>query len=263
MKTAAYRICYGQQGQAEHSTISRSQRAICARLDRQCADGPAVNNDDGGAVHTTAIETSAGIATSFRENTSHRNTLDEHAVHGCRTADNLVPDTDNGPLRDASPRAAECETTHGIDLLAAGTCPAQTTSPAANGNPNILATAPADAPPPSEAGPSNWQPMRVVPDAPSEKREPDVVVTRFARLIIDQPSTSDIYSLYGKMGGCSPVELRRTWFSHKHPYLLEMNGRTFQKNFGPGQSLKGNGMAAPVRVLEIKDDKLYHRRAPQ
>lgn len=40
--------------------------------------------------------------------------------------------------------------------------------------PNILATALADAPPPSEAGPSNWQPMRVVPDAPSEKRSQDL-----------------------------------------------------------------------------------------
>lgn len=37
MKIAAYGICYGQQEQAEHITISRSQRAICALLDRQCA----------------------------------------------------------------------------------------------------------------------------------------------------------------------------------------------------------------------------------
>ncbi|KAM3407681.1 hypothetical protein ACQJBY_001197 [Aegilops geniculata] len=216
MKTTAYGVCYGQQEQVEHSTISRSQRAICARLDRQCADGPPVNNDDGDVVHTTTMETSAGTTTfpSVRTPVIVTHSMSMMSM----SADNLVPDTgNNGPLRDASPRAAECETTHDIDLLVAGTFPAQITSPAANGNPNILATAPADAPP-SEAGPSNWQPMRVLPDAPSEKREPDVVVARFARLIIDQPSTSDIYSLYGKMGGCSPVELRRTWFSHKYPW---------------------------------------------
>lgn len=93
MKTTAYGICYGQQEQAEHSTITRSQRAICARLDRQCADGPAINNDDGGVVHTTTMETSAGTTTFPSVRTP---VIVTHSMSMLSMgADNLVPDTGN------------------------------------------------------------------------------------------------------------------------------------------------------------------------
>lgn len=44
---------------------------------------------------------------------------------------------------------------------------------------------------------SNWQMMGAAVDGSSSKVEPEAVTVRFARILINEPAPSDVYTFYG------------------------------------------------------------------
>lgn len=102
-----------------------------------------------------------------------------------------------------------------------------------------------------------WQNKQNMCKPSAPKTEPDIVIARFVKILIDEPSPSHVDSCYNRMINSSPTELDRKWFSISEPYHLEMTGHAVTKNYGPGQSLKNNGMSAALLSLDAKDGKIY------
>ncbi|KAI4981696.1 hypothetical protein ZWY2020_022188 [Hordeum vulgare] len=174
--------------------------------------------------------------------------------------------THSHPLWDASPKCNPLSDSFGMDLLVSVAT--------GDSNPKVNKFVPPrdatthsstslDVAPPTLAGPINWNFLSAAPNYALPMNLHDAGTPQFARISIDEPDPTDVYTTYDKLQKWRSHELRRKCVSHPNPFFLEMNGHAIIKNFGPGRGLKSDGMTAALRVFDIKDSKLYLGGAPR